>query len=76
MKHLVLLILTLSLLGCAGPSEERTEVWDLPEGLKDCKVFKLTPRNALSSITVVRCPQSVTTTHTGGKGAWTASVQG
>ncbi len=53
--------------GCAPASyEERTGEFLLPEGLKDCKIYRLQAGNG-SIITVVRCPNSSTVTHRSGK---------
>jgi hypothetical protein len=51
-----------SLSGCAKSATENTSHYDLPDGLKDCKIFYLGSDNSLTGITVVRCPNSSTTT--------------
>lgn len=57
MKYLIALTLVL-LAGCTPSAEEKT--WPiLPDGLKDCKFYKLRDDSG-NTITVVRCPASST----------------
>ena len=59
MKYLIVLSIIL-LAGCSPSAEEK--VWPiLPDGLKDCKFYKLRDDSA-NTITVVRCPMASTTT--------------
>lgn len=63
------------LTGCTDKSTvENTQNFILPEGLKDCKIFKLNSGGAISTLMhVVRCPNSETTT-TDSVGKTTQSV--
>lgn len=68
MKRLILIIGTVvGLCGCADNSNNKSKVitswYVLPEGLKDCQIYRL---EGGPIITVVRCPNSETstTTHT------------
>jgi hypothetical protein len=54
---------------CTPGTSEVTGKFALPEGLQDCKFYEMT--SGVGGFTVVRCPNSSTTTHRGGKGAWT-----
>lgn len=69
MKKLTLLVAMSSfvfLSGCSTKTEQKTEEFDLPPELSDCKIFKL--RNATGlSLYVTRCPESNTTTESTGK---------
>ena len=59
MRLLIALSIIL-LAGCTPSAQEQT--WPiLPDGLKDCKFYKLTDDSA-NTITVVRCPMASTTT--------------
>ena len=52
------MIMVVVLAGCTPSAQEQT--WPvLPEGLKDCKFYKLTDESA-NTIRVVRCPASST----------------
>lgn len=65
----VLLILT----ACDANYSEVSNEYKLPEELNDCKVFSLRNTHG-SSHTVIRCPNSDTTTHKGGKHPKTVTV--
>lgn len=66
MKHTVLLLSIILLFGCEKSTQETTDNYILPEGLKHCKIYSLD--NGGSSITVLHCPNSsTTTTHSCGK---------
>jgi hypothetical protein len=56
------------LVGCKAETEERTSQYVLPNGLQDCKIYKMVGENG-DSMKVMRCPNSSTTTtyETGGK---------
>ena len=69
-----ILIFAMSMTGCEKEAKESTANYDMPEGLKDCKVFSL-KNDSGSWITVVRCPLSSTsTTYSSGKSTATATV--
>lgn len=58
-----LLLSTLLVAGCTPSAREMTADFTvMPEGLKDCKIYRLTPQGGMGSINVVRCPLSSTTT--------------
>jgi hypothetical protein len=57
MKYIVM-ILAVVLAGCTPSAQEQTFPV-VPEGLKDCKFYKLTDESA-NTIRVVRCPGSST----------------
>lgn len=61
-----------TLVGCG--SSAREESWEaIPTELKDCKFFRL--RDGMSSVRVVRCPNSATTvTYSQGKSTANAVV--
>ena len=55
-----ILVFAVMLSGCAPSAEERTANFTvMPEGLKDCKVYRIS--DGSENITVVRCPNSSTT---------------
>lgn len=57
MKYIVM-IMVVALAGCTPSADEQK--WPvLPEGLKDCKFYKLTDESA-NTIKVARCPMSST----------------
>jgi hypothetical protein len=59
---LVIGIVSSVLTGCyKKQTEETTTRWDLPAGLKDCKVYKLAGEHE-DDVVVVRCPNSETAT--------------
>lgn len=65
-KILMLTMLAWLLVGCETKTTESGKKGALPEGLKDCKVYNVRVRNYygnLSGITVVRCPNSNTSTN-------------
>lgn len=71
---LFVLIFAMSLTGCEKETKDNTASYDMPEGLKDCKVFGL-KNDSGGWITVVRCPLSSTsTTYPSGKSTSTATV--
>lgn len=68
------LIIAMSLSACSKETKESTANYDMPEGLKDCKVYFMRSEGG-GSITVVRCPLSSTsTTYSSGKSTATATV--
>jgi hypothetical protein len=59
-----ILVFAVMLSGCAPSAEERTANFTvMPEGLKDCKVYRIS--DGSENITVVRCPNSSTTSRIG-----------
>lgn len=71
----VLFIVALSLVGCSPSATEETAKFTvMPEGLKDCKIYRITPTGG-DSLNVVRCPLSNTTTsYSSGKTTTSVSV--
>ncbi len=65
-KIIVMAALSLALVACEKSAQDTTNTWILPEGLRDCKIYKLDPGIG-QPLTVVRCPDSETTTQSGGK---------
>ncbi|QMP19028.1 hypothetical protein FKOIJHOC_00080 [Acinetobacter phage Ab_121] len=62
MKVLVALCLTFVLVGCSTKTTEISHSYELPDGLKDCKVYYLQSKEQ-QNITVLRCPNSQTHVH-------------
>ena len=65
MKKVYLILSAIMLFGCEPHANERTDLTVLPEGLKDCKFYWVS--NGTGGMNVARCPNSSTTTYTGGK---------
>lgn len=52
------------LCGCSdAKTYNTTENYELPEGLKDCKVFYMRGKGMADNVMVVRCPDSETASH-------------
>ena len=62
---IIVLFTTVMLAACSPNGHERNDYTVLPDGLKDCKFYRVS--NGIGAITVVRCPNSSTTVHSGGK---------
>lgn len=62
MKVLAGLCLTFALVGCTTQTTEISNSYELPEGLKDCKVYYMRSKQE-QSLTVLRCPNSQTNVH-------------
>ena len=60
MKKLIIAFLMVGFIGCEKSTEEISGTFNMPEELKDCKMYSLS--NGVSSVKVVRCPQSSTST--------------
>lgn len=77
MKNVMLAVIVGSamlLSGCNTETKEVSQNYDLPDGLKDCKMYSMNGKDG-SHITVVRCPlSSTTTTHSAGKSTVTNTV--
>ena len=76
LKTIVLSLVTAFLLtGCEPSYKDYTESFtNLPEGLKDCKIYGIQNGNYMS-LSVVRCPNStVSTTYKSGKTTTTTVV--
>lgn len=73
-KIMMLVAIATLLSGCEKEAKETTSKYTLPEGLEDCKIFKL--RNDDGGVIVVtRCPLSSTTTaYTSGKSTESSTV--
>ena len=64
----ILSVVSIFMMGCAKETKEISEKYELPEGLKDCKVYYLQAGGLGTFLNVVRCPNSqTTTTFTAGK---------
>ena len=58
MKLLMVIIGVIMLTGCEPSYKDYTESFtNLPEGLKDCKIYGIQNGNSMS-LSVVRCPNS------------------
>lgn len=58
----VVSITLITLVGCGNPTTiENTQEYKLPVGLEDCSIFIMRKSN-LDQMTVMRCPNSNTTT--------------
>jgi len=59
-------IFTFLLVGCDNPQEVKQDRYSIAlensKGLEDCKDFRLNHNGGVGSITVIRCPNSSTTT--------------
>ena len=68
MKYILLFCLFVTAASCSPePSQETTVKYQLPEGLKDCKIHSVRSNGSLLGIPthimyVVRCPNSATST--------------
>jgi hypothetical protein len=60
MKKIMLALCVGLLLGGCDATTTEVHGFILPEGLKDCKIYRL--RDGISHITVTRCPNSSTST--------------
>ena len=60
MKKLIMALVIVSLVGCEKSTEEISGTFNMPEELKDCKMYRLCSERRC--VTVVRCPLSSTTT--------------
>lgn len=58
MKKLII-IAALLLTGCDSYTDDLSSRYDLPKGLEDCKVYRMTPSRG-KDLYIVRCPNSVT----------------
>lgn len=69
MKFLMVISMAIFMVGCAKETTEVSYKYELPEGLKDCKVYYLQGEGVLASyMRVVRCPNSQTSSsYTSGK---------
>lgn len=61
MNKLVIVILALMLNACSKETKNISERYQLPEELRDCKVYRMRAEGG-NVITLVRCPNSSTTT--------------
>lgn len=60
-KTIIIIIgLMLALTGCSPSYTDKSSTFLMPEGMKDCKVYKL--EGSDKTLYVVRCPQSETST--------------
>lgn len=50
------------LAGCSASTENRTNLYQMPPEMADCKVFKLEGDGLTKTLYVVKCPKSTTTT--------------
>lgn len=61
MKKIIIAFLMVGLIGCGKSTEEISGTFDMPEELKDCKMYELCGNGRC--IKVIRCPQSLTSTN-------------
>lgn len=77
MKKVMLAVMISSVMllsGCETETKEVSQNYDIPEGLKDCKLYEMKGKDG-GRLTIVRCPLSATTTtHTSGKSTLTNTV--
>jgi hypothetical protein len=55
-----------ALAACTPSANEDTTSWTIPEGLKDCKIFRMSD-SVGTVLYVMRCPNSATASRIGGK---------
>ena len=73
MKNIMILLALVVLMGCGKQTSEVSSNYNLPEELKDCKIYHID--YGLSGLYVVRCPMSYTTvTYRCGKTNCTAAT--
>lgn len=64
MKKSIAVIMILLLCACNKRiTHEKTREYDLPEGLKDCRLYYVAAKDEGDSLNVIRCPDSQTTTN-------------
>lgn len=66
MKYIIIAMAFLTLTSCGFFEDSKEIVIDkkeLPEGLKDCRVFKVNPSAISRNIIVFRCANSTTTSY-------------
>jgi hypothetical protein len=77
-KYTVITLIAVSMLGCNIDSEETTSTFNIPKELSDCKIYKVGTNKTTERtdiITVVRCPNSSTsTTYRSGKSTYSVTV--
>jgi hypothetical protein len=68
MKNMLFLILLcFTIVSCNKETTETTSMYELPDGLKDCKIYRMEAQKG-TTLRVVRCPNSETSTkHSCGK---------
>lgn len=67
-KILIVILSVFILVSCTRQTSE-TQEFILPEGLKDCRIFRM-DNGQLTQVIVVRCPNSSTTVKYNGKHSW------
>ena len=60
MKKLIMALVVVCLVGCEKSTKEISGAFNMPEELKDCKMYGLS--NGVKNVIIVRCPQSLTST--------------
>ena len=77
MKKVMLAVMISSVMllsGCETETKEVSQNYDIPEGLKDCKLYEMKGKDG-GRLTIVRCPLSATTTtYSAGKSTVTNTV--
>lgn len=61
----LLSIVLLVVLAACSETSNTTEIWELPQGLADCQVYKVAIKDSIGAMTVVRCPNSQTSVDAG-----------
>lgn len=69
MNKLLIALSLVAMLGCSKQTSESSDEFVLPDGLKDCKVFRM-DNGRMTHVIVVRCPNSSTSVRYGGKHQW------
>lgn len=72
MKKFVIIALSLLFASCGKETREISGNYSIPKGLSDCEFYSM--KNDMNIITVVRCPNSSTSTTTSGKYSQTSVV--
>jgi hypothetical protein len=72
MNKLLIIFSLVALMGCTKQTSEVNE-FVLPTGLSDCRVFRM-DNGRLTHVVVVRCPNSTTSVHKGGKHQWNTTT--
>lgn len=70
-KFVCISFIVIALTGCDPTYTDKSTSYLMPEGMKDCKVYKLEGDGNSKTLTVVRCPHSdASTTYKTGKSSY------
>lgn len=62
-KIIALSAIVLALVGCDASTENRSHKYIMPEGMEDCRVFRMEGDGGAQTLYVVRCPNSQVNTN-------------